>query len=460
GCVQPGESVATFGDALRRLTDQATYLYIDSNRYWISTQPNVNRTAQERAEQILRARHPIWQEIIKRLKADKNRGEFSAVHVAPDSTADIPDDPTLGVRLVVLAPQHPHSRNTTDSPARQWVENALNHKGSGPRYYRNTLLFLAPDKAKLENLERNTAQYLAWKAIVEQKETLNLDAFQSNQATTKLNQSHQDVNAILRETYQWLLIPEQRDAQGSIEWKETRLQGQDSPILQASRKAVHEGDLLTHYAATNLRLEALDKYLWRDSNHIDLKRLWEYLSQYLYLPRLKNQEVLLEAVRAGVASTVWADNFAYADGFDEAKGKYLGLQAGTGITPSISPQSLLVKPEVAQERKENGEERKESGGSRSVSLTPHSSPLTPHSPTPILRRFYGNIEIDAMRINRDVPLIANEVIQHLTALNGVKVKVTLEIVAEMPTGFPNDVIRTVSENCQTLKFDAHAFEEH
>ncbi|MEN9265965.1 MAG: hypothetical protein Q6K99_06980, partial [Thermostichales cyanobacterium BF4_bins_65] len=270
------------------------------------------------------------------------------------------------------------------------------------------------------------------------------------------------------------LIPEQRDAQGSIEWKETRLQGQDSPILQASRKAVHEGDLLTHYAATNLRLEALDKYLWRDSNHIDLKRLWEYLSQYLYLPRLKNQEVLLEAVRAGVASTVWADNFAYAEGFDEAKGKYLGLQAGTGITPSISPQSLLVKPEVAQERKENGEERKESGGSRSVSLTPHSSPLTPHSspltphsspltphsPTPILRRFYGNIEIDAMRINRDVPLIANEVIQHLTALNGVKVKVTLEIVAEMPTGFPNDVIRTVSENCQTLKFDAHAFEEH
>ena len=26
GCVQPGESPATFGDALRRLTDQATYL--------------------------------------------------------------------------------------------------------------------------------------------------------------------------------------------------------------------------------------------------------------------------------------------------------------------------------------------------------------------------------------------------------------------------------------------------
>ena len=28
GCVQPGEAPATFGDALRRLTDQATYLYV------------------------------------------------------------------------------------------------------------------------------------------------------------------------------------------------------------------------------------------------------------------------------------------------------------------------------------------------------------------------------------------------------------------------------------------------
>ncbi|MCF2971517.1 DUF499 domain-containing protein [Synechococcus sp. Nb3U1] len=466
GCVQPGESVATFGDALRRLTDQATYLYIDGNRYWISTQPNVNRTAQERAEQLLSDRHPVWEEIIKRLKADKNRGEFSAIHVAPDSTADIPDDPTLGVRLVVLDPQHPHSKGTEDSPARQWVENALNHRGSGSRYYKNTLLFLAPDKAKIENLERNTAQYLAWKAIVDEKDALNLDVFQSKQADTKLKQSHQDVENILRDTYQWLLIPDQPDAQGGIEWQETRLPNQDSPILQASRKASHENDLLTTCHASYLRLEALDKYLWRDTNHIDLKRLWEYLTQYLYLPRLKNQSVLLEAVRDGVTSTVWADNFAYAEGFDDAKGRYLGLQAGTGINPSISPQSLVVKPEVAQQqldeerrKKEEREERKEDGESTSVPLTSDSSPLTSISSIPILRRFHGNVDIDAMRINRDVPTIANEVIQHLTALNGATVKITLEIEAEIPEGVPDDVARTVMENCRTLKFNGQSFEQ-
>jgi hypothetical protein len=33
GCVQPGEAVATFGDGLRRLTDSATYLYVDGMYY-------------------------------------------------------------------------------------------------------------------------------------------------------------------------------------------------------------------------------------------------------------------------------------------------------------------------------------------------------------------------------------------------------------------------------------------
>jgi hypothetical protein len=45
GCVQPGESVAIFGDALRRLSGTATFLYADRNRYWFSTQQNVNQVA-------------------------------------------------------------------------------------------------------------------------------------------------------------------------------------------------------------------------------------------------------------------------------------------------------------------------------------------------------------------------------------------------------------------------------
>jgi hypothetical protein len=43
----PGESAAVFGDALRRLSAAANYLYHDGARYWYSTQPTVTKMAED-----------------------------------------------------------------------------------------------------------------------------------------------------------------------------------------------------------------------------------------------------------------------------------------------------------------------------------------------------------------------------------------------------------------------------
>jgi hypothetical protein len=51
------------------------------------------------------------------------------------------------------------------------------------------------------------------------------------------------------------------------------------------------------------------------------------------------------------------------------------------------------------------------------------------------------------------------VVQHLASLVGAKVSVTVEIEAEIPDGAPDNVVRTVAENCRTLKFNSHGFEE-
>jgi hypothetical protein len=474
GCVQPGESVATFGDALRRLTDRATYLYIDGNRYWIDHQPNVTRTAQDRATQFLEERYKVTEEIIRRLKADKQRGEFGAIHIAPESSADIPDDPNLGVRLVVLSPQQFHSKSLSDSPTRLLGEEILHQRGSSPRYYKNTLVFLASDKSNLEILEKNVAQYLAWDSIVADKDALNLDVSQSKQANTKRDQSDRDVSTILNQTYQWLLVPEQPDPQGGIRWTDTRLQGDDSPIARASRKLVHEEQLITTYSGSRLRMEALDKYLWRDANHLDLKRLWEYLAQYLYLPRLKNPDVLLRAVHDGVCSRLLQENFGYAEGWDEEKQRYRGLVVFRSITPTLSSENLLVKPDIATRQLEAQNpltpvalpQEVLSTVSTATSSMP-SSPRETTSPNTsssaatkfALRRFYGSKELDALRINRDANDVANEVIQHLTCLKGARVKVTIEIEADIPDGAPDDVVRTVTENCRTLKFTNQSFEQ-
>ena len=63
GCVMPGESASIFGDALRRLSTRATYLYRDGNRYWYDTQATVAKLAQDRAEELRRDPDAIVSEL-------------------------------------------------------------------------------------------------------------------------------------------------------------------------------------------------------------------------------------------------------------------------------------------------------------------------------------------------------------------------------------------------------------
>ena len=65
-----------------------------------------------------------------------------------------------------------------------------------------------------------------------------------------------------------------------------------------------------------------------------------------------------------------------------------------------------------------------------------------------------------MRIGANAGKIAKEVIQHLQLVDGSTVKVTLEIEADIPDGAPDNVVRTVNENCRTLKIDNFGFEEY
>ena len=89
GCVQPGERPATFGDALRRLSDRATYLYRDASRYWYALAPTVTRLARDRAEQLKPL--DVDEEIRRRLGSQAaRRGDFAAVHASPRSPERCP----------------------------------------------------------------------------------------------------------------------------------------------------------------------------------------------------------------------------------------------------------------------------------------------------------------------------------------------------------------------------------
>ncbi|MHB1167663.1 MAG: Swt1 family HEPN domain-containing protein, partial [Longimicrobiales bacterium] len=344
GCVQPGEAVATFGDALRRLTDRATHLYVDGSRYWYSTQPSVTRLAQDRAGQF--KQDDVWEEIRSRVREDaKTRGEFDRVHAMPANSGDVPDERMA--RLVILGPEHPHNANNDASPARVAARDILDNRGGSPRIYRNTLLILAPDRTRLGELEDAVRKYLAWTSIENEREQLNLDAFQTNQAKTQCSRAAEAVKARIPETFIWLLVPEQPDKTAGLEWREIKLTGQEPLAIRASKRLRNDDLLITVYAGTLLRME-LDRIpLWR-GEHVRLKQLADDFAQYLYLPRLRDDDVLLGAVQDGIASFSWdPETFAYAEAIDDASGEYRGIKAGQAGTVSISAHSVLVRPEVA-----------------------------------------------------------------------------------------------------------------
>jgi predicted AAA+ superfamily ATPase len=468
GCVQPGEAPATFGDALRRLTDQATYLYVDGQRYWYSLQPSVTRLAQDRALSHFND-DDVDEEIRRRLATATRhgqRGDFVKVHPAPRTAAEVPDEPEA--RLVVLGPEYPHSGKTANSPALNAAQHFIDKRAAGDRLHRNMLVFLAPDRTRLAELRQAVREFLAWKSIETDKEALNLDNFQTRQAETKRIQFDEAVVQRIGETFTWVLFPTQTVSDPIVAWEETRVSGPDPLAVRVGKKLRVEEALITEYSAVRLRMDLDRVPLWR-GDHVGLKQLWSDYSRYLYLPRLRDEQVLLEAVRQGVSSLAWnPETFAYASAYDEAAGRYRGLVGGEHAPVVLDSESVVVKPgpavrQLDQGRVEPGtgyeaEDQKSVTDTAPINGAGGQVTVGPSSQSKLPVRFYGRVTVDPVRMLRDLSDIADGIVVQLGNA-GANVVVTLEIEAVADKGFTGEVRRTISENAQTLKFDSHEFEE-
>ena len=468
GTVQPDEQVAVFNDATKRLTDRLTHLYTRAQRYWYDTHPNLRRTMEDRAAKL--EPEVVETEIVRRLRQQtQKRGDFRAVHPCPAS-ADVPDEPTA--RLVILPPTTGHQANSQNSEALTTASEILKKRGDLPRTYRNMLIFVASDTNEWDSLERETRRYLAWDSIVQEVEALNLDANQRREASQGKAQSNDTLAVRLNEAYAWLLIPTQ-EGTDPIQWETTRISGSDdTPVAKAVAKVRNDQQLITKWSPVLLKME-LDNWLWKDEDHISLKRVWECLATYLYLSRLRDSDVLLDTVREGIKTQA----FGYANSVDDT-GRYNGLQFGSiGGSIYLDDESVLVKPHVAAAQLETdaagqpdsptqqpthpppqvghpGQPYGTQGGQTTGSGT---GTAPPQAAAP--KRFYGTINLDPIRAARDAQQVIEEVVQHLTGLPDADVKITMDIEANVSDGVPEDVVRTVTENCRTLQFTTQAFEE-
>lgn len=465
GCVQPGENIATFNDALSTLQGSLTYLYSNpsNDRFWFDTRPTLRKTVEDRASQ--RTNEEVEMEIERRLKKMHKERPFGRVHVCPESSMDVSDEQDVG--LVILKYNQTYKRNEPNDIAIKAAEVILNTRGLSPRIYKNMLAFVAPDQNMMSSLREEVKRFLAWVSIRDDSVDLNLDAAQNRETVNNIQRCDQTVEARILETYCHLLVPYiDREADlKTIVWEDISIRGgSDNIIVKAARKMQQNEQLITTWAPALLNMQ-LEDLLWQGRNEIKVDELWKLLCTYCYLPRLASFEVLQTCIQNGVNSE---DYFAYADSVTD--GKYTALKYNQYVG-FVDRSGYLVK-QIAALKQKNAEAQakpepqpnpwKVPAGEQpeSPNDNPMPQPATepqPHQPQN--RRFSMTATLDNTRVVKNVGSLMDEIINHLMQIDGAKVELKLLVEAEMPNGTPVNTARAIKENCATLKVDDFGFDE-
>lgn len=480
GTVQPGENISVFNDALGTLQTSSSYLYSDANgnRFWYDTRPTLRKVAEDRA-QMVKDSDALF-EVEVRLKRLRKVEPFSGIHVCPASTLDVPDDQSL--RLVVLPPAAKHRSGAAESEALKLASEIITSRGSTPRSYKNMIVFAAADASCYSQILKSAKQYLAWDSIKADRESLNLDVAQTRETEQSARRADESLDAKIQEAYSWLLYPRIDLFSGSmdIEWEVEHVAGGgESIVAKMARKLLSDDAAIQNWAPALLKME-LDRILWKESDHIQVKQLWEYLCQYCYLPRLSGYSVLENTILRGLGSKEF---FGIAAAF--SGGQYVDLSLGEQKA-FINASDLLVKAEVAETQidryieethavahKASGRSDAQGHGGDDVKFVApaiktwrngddSTSEVSAVDATVVPNRqkrdFRMVSKLDNTRVNRGIQSIMEEVVSQLNLI-GAEVELTFEVHARVADGIPPETVRALSENCSTLGVSDFRFSE-
>ena len=348
GCLQPGQTSATYSDALNRLADRLHYLNSsgdkaqDTTRFWFDTRANLRREMEDRKRRFEDG-SDVRGKIAEALKKMVGSATFfDGVHIFTPH-GDVPDDSAL--RLVVLSPDHWYSRDE-ERQATNAVLDYVRNNGTKPRYRGNRLVFLAPDMAILNRLRDVARTALACNSIVEdvKEGRLNIDLLQKKQAEKELQNATEVVPRAARECYKWLLCPVQNtatDPKPTVETFPLTSSG-GSAGSEIERVCIDNELVITTWSPIHLRTKLKELY-WKDGKTAaGAMAFWEDSLRYLYLSRLKNRDSLVQAIRTGAASK---DFFGIAYG--QSGDTYEGFHFGDGNV-QVDDTLLLIEPEAAK----------------------------------------------------------------------------------------------------------------
>jgi predicted AAA+ superfamily ATPase len=498
GTAVPRDVVGNFGMALEQMSLRSMYFYEEQGRYWFDTTASAQKTASDFAERLREDPETVWNEIVSRLRSEeRSRGVFSRVHVAPASSADIPD--LEDVRLVIMHPKDTIAANDTEesSSSMTWVRHAVENRGAAQRVHRNTVVFLAADRQEEESLEGAVRSYLGWKHVLDGASGMDLKPSQRENADKRTRQDSATVDARLSAAYTWVVYPDAFDPTEPFTIEKERASESAGSLVERAAKKLQQGDRLSSGLgpdAVGLALhdQAQLGSLWARDGQVAFGDLWSYFTRYVYMPRVTSRAVLEKAVSDATSSVLARpeEQFALASGVDEATGEWRGLIVPPvgGLMLSVTDSTLLVDygkavDQRARELARAEEERKQReaadvdgegsgsepgpgpspwppvpGGSGETGggtgLGPIDPGPGPQPPVPPVEQpktsFFGTVTLGRDDYSKRLRFIATELISLLEDADDLEV--TVDIRATKADGFTEAEQRTVSENAHTLKF--------
>lgn len=198
----PDVEIGSVEQALEALADACYFLSVEQNRYQFNIWPNLNKLIADRRAGISAA--AIDERVRAAVQKVFQPGTGIARIYFPTRSGQIPDRPAL--TLVVAGPDLPLQDGTVPQALGAMVREA----GTGARTFKSALIWSVPrDPTRLTDAARKA---LAWEAVRDEEDTLQLSDTQRRQLPASLERARHELREAVWQAYNQLVLLDKDNA--------------------------------------------------------------------------------------------------------------------------------------------------------------------------------------------------------------------------------------------------------
>lgn len=319
----PGIPSSIIVEALDKLTEPLNSLYLDirDKRYLYVTEVPLTKALLTKMENI--TLDDIKEEE-ERLLKEKISRKIMDIYIWEENSNNISDNQRL--KLIIM-------NEKNKSKCKKIIEEF----GERPRVYRNTLIFLCPDKNERENLEKFLREKLAFEAL-DKDTTLHLGDKQREEIKRKIKQLENEVYYHLRKFYRFIFVPSKEGVK-EIDLGIPTYGTEKSIDREVYQKLKEEEEIIEKLTPIKLKQKYLNKM-----EFVETKKIYE---SFLKTPgeiRIVSEDVLKNCIKEGVEEGLFGLGYLEED---KAKCKHYK----ESVLPEFSDEEIILKSEFCEEEK-------------------------------------------------------------------------------------------------------------